>query len=499
MDAAAHLSPAMLGLGLAGMLISLGLLIWFAYRGWSVLLLAPIAAMLAAAISGEPVLAHWTQTFMGSAARFVAQFFPLFLLGALFGKLMEDSGSVQAIARFMTEKLGPRRAMLAVVIGGALVTYGGVSLFVAFFVLAPMAQALFQAANIPRRLMPAAIALGTSTFTMSALPGTPAIQNAIPMPFFGTTPFAAPGLGIVASVVMVAFGLWWLGLQEASARRAGHGFETTDGAGQAGGREPRAELVRERATVSQSFDPKEVEQGRISEQQPSFGIAIVPLVLVVCGNFVMNVIVMPRIDAAYLAEARWGSTSLSAVAGVWGVCVALAVAIVALLLLNRSRLAALRESVDAGANASVLPVLSVGSLVGYGAVIAALPAFELVRAWVLGIGGGPLVSLAVATNLLAALTGSASGGLTIALDALGSTYMQLAAQHNIDPALLHRVAVISSGTLDSLPHNGAVVTLLAVCGSTHRDSYRDIVMVGIVGALLALVAVIVLGSMLGTF
>ncbi|HEY4297677.1 MAG TPA: GntP family permease, partial [Paraburkholderia sp.] len=187
------LSPLAVGLGLFGMLASLALLIGFAYRGWSVLLLAPFAAMLAAAISGEPVLAHWTQTFMNSAARFLAQFFPLFLLGALFGKLMEDSGSVKAIASFMTERLGAHRAILAVVIGGALVTYGGVSLFVAFFVIAPMATALFQAANIPRRLMPAAIALGTSTFTMSALPGTPAIQNAIPMPFFGTTPFAAPG------------------------------------------------------------------------------------------------------------------------------------------------------------------------------------------------------------------------------------------------------------------------------------------------------------------
>src|SRR5579864_4717607 len=145
MDAAANLSPAMLGLGLAGMLISLGLLIWFAYRGWSVLLLAPIAAMLAAAISGDPLLAHWTQTFMLSAARFVAQFFPLFLLGALFGKLMDDSGSVGAIAEFMTERLGPSRAVLAVVLAGAMVTYGGVSLFVAFFVLAPMGQALFRA------------------------------------------------------------------------------------------------------------------------------------------------------------------------------------------------------------------------------------------------------------------------------------------------------------------------------------------------------------------
>ncbi|MBC8747626.1 H+/gluconate symporter-like permease [Paraburkholderia sp. WC7.3g] len=493
------LSPLAIGLGLFGMLASLALLIGLAYRGWTVLLLAPFAAMLAAAISGEPILAHWTQTFMLSTARFLAQFFPLFLLGALFGKLMEDSGSVKAIASYMTAKLGAHRAILAVVIGGALVTYGGVSLFVAFFVLAPMATALFEAANIPRRLMPAAIALGTSTFTMSALPGTPAIQNAIPMPFFGTTPFAAPGLGIIASIVMVAFGLWWLSLQQARARAANEGFDELNSAAKFTRVPASDNLVRERASVSQSFDPEEAKRGHVSEDLPSFGVALAPLVLVVLTNFVMNVIVLPRIDADYLADVRWGETSLGAVAGVWGVCVALIVAIVVLVLLNRRRLPALRETIDAGANASVLPVLSVGSLVGYGAVIAALPAFALVREWVLSIGGGPLVSLAVAANLLAALTGSASGGLTIALDALGSTYLQLATQYGIDPALLHRVAVISSGTLDSLPHNGAVVTLLAVCGSTHRESYRDIVIVGILGALLALVVVIVLGSLVGSF
>jgi H+/gluconate symporter-like permease len=179
--------------------------------------------------------------------------------------------------------------------------------------------------------------------------------------------------------------------------------------------------------------------------------------------------------------------------------VALAAAIVTLIVVNRGRLPALRQSMDAGANASVLPAVSVASRVGFGAVVAALPAFAVVREWVLGIGGGPLVSLAAATNILAALTGSASGGLTIALDALGETYMRLAAEHGIDPALLHRVAAIGSGTLDSLPHNGAVVTLLAVCGATHGKSYIDILMVAIVGALLALAAVIVLGSIFGAF
>lgn len=284
---------------LAGILIGLLLLVWLAYRGWSVLLLAPAAAMLAAALSGEPVLAHWTQTFMQNAARFVAQFFPPFLLGALFGKLMEDSGAVRAIAAFLTDKLGARRAMLAVVLGGALVTYGGVSLFVAFFVLAPMAHALFREANIPVRLMPAAIALGTSTFTMSAMPGTPAIQNAIPMPFFGTTPFAAPGLGLMASAIMLGAGLWWLMWREAQARRAGHGYADNE----VWHKRADPTVVRERASVAREFDPAEIEQGHRNEALPGILTAALPLVVVIAGNFVMNVLVFPRLDASYLAGA----------------------------------------------------------------------------------------------------------------------------------------------------------------------------------------------------
>ena len=487
----------MILLGLIGMLAGLGLLIWLAYRGWSVLLLAPLAAMIAAAFSGEPLLAHWTQTFMSSAAGFLGQFFPLFLLGALFGKLMEDSGSVTAIADVVTKALGAQRAALAVILAGALVTYGGVSLFVAFFVLAPMAQQLFRSANIPKRLMPAAIVLGTSTFTMSALPGTPSIQNAIPMPFFGTTPFAAPGLGVLAALTMLGFGVWWLGREEARARRAGEGF----GEGDTLPREQLAvdETLRERATTAREFDPSEIMHGQISKSPPAAVAAALPLVVVISVNLAMSIFILPWLDTSYLAEERWGGTSLTAVGGVWAVVTALACAILTVLALNYHRLPTVRQTVDAGANASVLPAMSVASLVGFGAVVAALPAFGVVRDAVLGIGGGPLVSLAVAVNALAALTGSASGGLTIALDALGATYMERAADIGLSPALLHRVAVIGAGTLDSLPHNGAVVTLLGVCGSTHRESYRDIVIVGIIGPIIALAVIIVLGSLLGSF
>src|SRR5882757_4010423 len=284
-------------MSVVGILIALGLLVWLAYRGWSILLLAPLCALIAAFLASQPLLANWTQTFMSNAAGFVAQFFPIFLLGALFGKLMEASGAVEAIAKCLTERLGTKRAMLAIVLAGACVTYGGVSLFVAFFVLAPMAQDLFRAAGIPRRLMPSAIVLGTSTFTMSALPGTPAIQNAIPMPFFGTTPFAAPGLGILASLIMLGFGLWWLNRQETIAKNNGEGFG--EGAPMPSDRLAADEKLREHATTAREFDPAEIMHGAVTDTPPPVMLAALPLIVVVIVNLSMSLYILPGLDTRF--------------------------------------------------------------------------------------------------------------------------------------------------------------------------------------------------------
>lgn len=480
-------------MGLIGILLALALLMWLAYRGWSVLLVAPAAAMLAAAMSGEPTLAHWTLTFMEGAARFIATWFPLFLLGGLFGKLMEDSGSITSIARYLTERLGTRHALFSVVAASAVVTYGGVSVFVAFFVLVPMAQEMFRAADIPRRLMPATICLGAFTFTMSAMPGSPSVNNAIPMAYFGTTTFAAPGLGLISSLITLAFGMWWLGRAEAAARRTGEGY----------GGAPDAvpvvdEMIREHATAAGEFDPAEIQHGRRGAEPP-FVLGVLPLVVVIVMNFLLSLVVLPRLDFSYLEEEVWGGTTFSALAGRWSVAVALACGALTVILVNYRRIPALRQSMDAGANSSVLPVLTIGSLVGFGAVVAALPAFAAVRDAVLSIQGGPLVSLTVTMNVLAAMTGSASGGMTIALDALGDTYLRLAAENGIDPALMHRISTISSGTLDALPHNGTVLTVLQVSGLTHRESYFDMVMTVIVSVIVSFIAVIVLGSVFGSF
>jgi H+/gluconate symporter-like permease len=481
-------------MGLFGILLGLAVLMWLAYRGWSVLMVAPVAALVAAAVSREPLLAHWTHTFMGGAGRFVTQWFPMFLLGGLFGKLMDDSGSISSIARYLTERLGTRRTMLSVVLASAVVTYGGVSVFVAFFVLVPMAKEMFKAADIPRRLMPATIGLGAFTFTMSAMPGTPSVNNAIPMAYFGTTAFAAPGLGIIASIIIMVLGTWWLRRAEAAARNAGEGY----GAG------PEVsptvdETVRVQATAAGDFDPAELQHGGHSTSRPPIVIAALPLVVVICTNFLMSLVVLPRLDFSFLAQEVWGGTTIRAVGGVWSVVIALAAATLTVIILNFRRFPALRESLDAGATSSVLPILTIASLVGFGAVVAALPAFADVSDALLAIGGGPLISLTVAVNVLAGLTGTASGGMAIVLNMLGDTYLKLAAEHGIDPQLLHRVTTIGAGTLDALPHNGTVLLLFQISGLTHRESYFDMVMTVIVTCIIALAAVLVLGTVFGSF
>jgi len=313
------------------------------------------------------------------------------------------------------------------------------------------------------------------------------------MPHFGTTIFAAPGIGIVASVVILGFGLWWLGRVESKARRAGERYGPGSGS-------PPEDRERERATNAENFDQAELEHGHHSKSLPPFAAALAPIVIVLVVNLVMTWLVLPRLDMAFLSEPRWAGLSRTAKSGLWSVLMALVVASVVLMLLHRRRLPELRKTLDAGAAASVLPIFNVATLAGFGAVVSALPtSFAVLRDGLLALPGGPLVSMAVAASVMSSITASASAGLIITLDAMGETYAQLAAQTGIDPALMHRVAALASGPLAQLPHSGAIVTLLSICGATMRGSYRDIAMVILVGPLLAVVVAIALGKAFGSF
>ena len=473
--------------GLIGILIALGLLILLVYRGLSVLIAAPLAAALAAAFSGVPVLAALTQLMMPGTGSFIVQFMLLFLLGAIFGKLMEDTGAARVLALSLAERLGPTHTIPAVVLACAVLTYGGVSLFVVAFAVAPLAAELFARAGLPRRLIPATIALGAFTFTMSALPGTPAIQNAIPMPFFGTTAFAAPGLGFLGAAVMLAFGLGWL------LWRARSGVLADDAEPVAAA--PLSRRMRELAQ-GEGFDIAEAcQDGVAPDNLPPIWLAALPILAVVVLNGLFVWLVLPLFDSAFLAEPRWGETTFERVRGVWAIILALTLTIALIVQTNRSRLPALTDSLSAGAGAAALPLLSTAVLVGFGTVVAALPAFAAMRDAVLGVApGSPLVSLALSMNVLAGITGSASGGMSIALATMGDDYLARGLAAGIAPEVMHRVASIASGGLDALPQNGAVVTLLSVCRLTHRQAYADIFMVACVGPLLALVVVVLVAA-----
>ena len=458
-------------MGLLGIFLSLILLMYLAYRGINVLILAPLLALLAVVMSGDlPILATYTQVFMNSLGGYVITYFPLFLLGAIFGKVMADSGAARSIAEWIVDRLGAQRAVLAVVLSCGVLTFGGVSLFVVAFAVYPIANALFRRADIPKRLLPAAIALGSFTFTMTAFPGTPAIQNAIPMPFFGTNVFAAPLLGTLAGVIMLAGGTMWLNRRARAAGAEGYGDHP--------------------ATAADATLPEDADL-------PPFALAILPVVSVIVLNAVLTWFVFPNMSADYLAEPRYGETTLSSVAGIWAIIVSLVASILLAVGLNLRRFANLRESVNSGTMGSLLPIFNTATEVGYGAVIASLPAFALIRDGVLGLfPNNPVASLSVAVNVLAGITGSASGGMSIALNTLGEQFATMGQEQGISMELMHRVTALSSGGFDALPHNGAVITLLAITGLTHRKSYPDIFVVAVLIPVIALITVIVLGTVL---
>lgn len=339
-------------IGLIGIALSLGLLILMAYRGYSVIALAPIAALVSVVFAGLPLLASYTQVFMPALAGFIASYFPLFLSGAVFGKLMSVTGYAEVVAYGISRLIGSHRAVFATVLAGAVLTYGGVSVFVVAFALFPIARALFKQADVPKRLIPATIGLGAFTFTMSALPGTPQIQNVIPTTFFDTNTYAAPVLGLIASVIMLVGGMVWLTYRTRALHRRGEGFSDSDTA--PGHVDDGPQAGRSDLTV-----------GRLPRTMPNFALALVPVVLVAGVNYALTAIVFPRMDFGYLSDERYGGVTINQVSGTWSVFVALLVAILFIIVVNPGYVRALVHHVGEGAKSAVVPIFSTASEVGY--------------------------------------------------------------------------------------------------------------------------------------
>lgn len=457
-------------IGVLGIIISLGLLMYLAYKGWSVIIIAPLLALLAASFTlfqgGDfHLLATYTEGFMVSLSGYVKSYFPVFLLGALFGKVMDDSGAANAIAVAISTKIGKGKEIWAVVLSCAVITYGGVSLFVAAFAIYPIGAALFREADIPKRLLPPAIALGAFTFTMTAIPGTPQIQNAIPMQYFGTDAFAAPILGIVAALIMLFGGMFWLTYRYKIAKEKGEGYGNH---------------------INEDITPMD------TTNLPPFMTSILPILIVLVGNFICSKYVFPRLDTSYLVDYN---TTIGAVQGNWSLIVSLIIGVLAAILLNYKRFTSVRGCLKSGVQGSFLAIMNTASEVGYGNVIKTLAGFSVVAAGMLSISSNPLVGEAISSSVLAGITGSASGGLSIALATFSDQFIAQASAHGISPEVLHRVASVACGGLDTLPHNGAVITLLGITGMTHKECYANIGMCTVIIPAIACVAIIILGSL----
>jgi len=430
-------------LSMIGLIGGLILLIYLTMRGLNLFIVAPLCALFVAVLSGLPLFpqlagegeANLIGNYMMGFASFIQSWYLMFLLGAIFGKVMEDSGAADSVSKWIVEKIGLKHAALAVVIACAVLTYGGVSLFVVAFSVYPMAVSLFKQANLPRRFIPAALAFGSVTFTMTTA-GSPEIQNWIPIEYLQTSPYAGWEVSIIVAVFMAVFGYWWLKRMIAKAVEKGEGF------------------------VSREGDPD--IDGNKELPHPVAG--LIPLLVVLTISFIFH-----------------DSLKQSAL------IIALLGGVIAAYLLNRRFFKNFGGALSEGTLGALIALGNTAAVVGFGGVAKAVPAFQVAVDTMTSIPGSPLIGGAVAVSVIAGITGSASGGQAIALPIIAPHYLDM----GVNPEALHRVVSISSGALDSLPHNGYVVTTIrAICGETHHDAYNAVgaltVIVPALGTILAI-------------
>lgn len=405
-------------LSMFGLVGGLVLLIILTLRGWNLFISAPLCALFVAVTAQLPIFVgdmNFVESYMTGFSGFVASWFFMFLLGSIFGKFMEDTGAADSVADWIITRLGKKQAVLAVVLACAILTYGGVSVFVVAFSVYPMALSLFKDANLPRRFIPAALAFGSVTFTMTSA-GSPEIQNWIPIEYLGTSPYAAWEVSLVVAVIMFVLGYWWLTKMITKAVKKGESFQARTG------------------------DPVLDER-----KLPSPITGFIPLAVVLALSFFYH-------------------DSL----GKMALIVALAGGVFALMIINWKFFKDMQEALGHATTGALIAIGNTAAVVGFGSVARVTPAFDTAVAVMTSIPGNELVGAAIAVSVIAGLTGSASGGQAIALPEVGPHYLD----QGVSPEQLHRVVSISSGALDSLPHNGYVVTTIrAICNEKHSDAY----------------------------
>ena len=430
-----------MNLSILGIVLSLLFIVVLALRGWHIILIAPLAVVIAALFSRTEVLPMLTGPYMKGFVNYAGKFYLIFLAASVFGKLMEDSAATDAIALSILRCIGrgsQYRVLLAVAAITMALTLGGISLFVVIFAVIPVARPLFRELNVPWHLFLAAFFFGIGSVTMTMIPGTPSIINIMPTKYMASTPASAPVVGLVGAAVVMILNLWYMKFALQRAVAAGERYA-----------EP---ITLEAAPAGALAKP------------PSLWLGLLPpIVLLVLLNLL-------KLDP------------LVALVSAGATCV----------VLFWRRYQNLLQTLNRGATNTVLPIVNTCADVGYGVSIATTSGFKVVSDWLLALPGNPIVSLAAATGLMAGIAGSASGGLGIVLETLAPKYLAL----GLHPDLVHRISVMAAGTFDALPHNGAVITTLAVANLTHRAAYRHVWWGHVVATIITVAIVLPIGILI---
>jgi H+/gluconate symporter-like permease len=448
-----------------GLIGSVALLIWLALRGINIVFASLLCAVIVIVTNGLPVATGLTEYFSSGplgAFTFAGRFFLLFAAGAMFGRVMGESHAASSIALAMVRALGAHRALWITTLACALLTYGGVVVFVVIFAMYPLGLKLLQEADIPKRLFCAALALGAGTFTLTALPGTPSIHNVISSVALGTTLFAGGWLGIAGGILMFAGGMWYLERQRGIAAAAGEHF---------------VPAPNDPISTARAGDPG----------YPHWAPAVLPLAVVLATIMAPRLITMRlgqsgiQGEGALLEVLRFANSQPI----VWPSIALLAGTVLAVLMFSAVRGRALVVA-GQGTQDAILPLINTAAVIGFGGVVTQTAGFAMFAQWMLESGLPPLVSMFGSVSLVSAITGSASGGLQIFMQTMAPAYLEM----GIEPGTLHRLATMASGGFDSLPHCGAVVAMLTITGLTHKEAYRDVAVITVVIPVLATLAMI---------
>lgn len=432
-------------LSVIGIIIGLAVLVILALRGWSIIIIAPIASVIVLLFSRQDLLKGLNETYMKGFSSFAMKFFLIFLLGTVFGKVMEDSGAAQRIADFILKFTGKKKELyvaLALVAVCGILGYGGVSVFVILFVVVPIARPLFKEIDLSWHLFPGIYFFGVATFVMSMLPGTPQIQNIIPVKYLGTSPTAAPALGLIASVMVIGINIFVLNWIIKRSKERGEGYDGSD-------------PIAMKSPHLNNRDERPL---------PDIWLSFLPSVVLL---ILLNVV---KADI------------------LWALLGGIAAGLIVLYKYLPNKL----NTLTVGATNSAIPLINTCADVGFGTVVGAVIGFKLISSALMSMPGSPLISLSVATQLLCGVTGSASGGLGIAMEIFAKQYLAL----GINPELIHRVASLASAGLDVMPHNGAVITALAVVGLTHREAYKYIFILALVTPIITNFVSILIASLI---